>query len=128
MKHLVTLLIFAFTSLCFSQNTGMVVGKIMDNELENSPLVMANVSIKETATQTSTDLTGMFVVENLKAGDYTLVCGFAGYETQEIKVHVDPLQPTEITLSLAASTVSLSDLASLASVASKDDTPFIASN
>lgn len=128
MKHLVALLIFTFTSFSFSQNTGMVVGKIMDNELQNSPLIMANISIKESAIQVNTDLTGMFVLENLKAGDYTLVCTFAGYETQELKVHVDTFQPTEIKLSLAASTVSLDDLAMLASVAEKKDTRFLASN
>ena len=82
---------------------------------------MAQVSIKESAIQVNTDLTGMFVLENLKAGDYTLVCAFAGYETQEINVHVDPFQPAEVKLSLAASTISLDDLALLASVAEKDD-------
>lgn len=121
MKHLVTIILLAFSSLSFSQNTGMVVGKIMDNELQNSPLVMANVSLKASTIQVNTDLTGMFVIENLKAGDYTLVCGFAGYETQEINVHIDPFQPAEVKLSLAASTVSLDDLALLASVAEKDD-------
>jgi hypothetical protein len=121
MKHLVTLFILAFTTLSFSQNTGMVVGKIMDNELENSPLIMAQVSIKESAIQVNIDLTGMFVLENLKAGDYTLVCAFAGYETQEINVHVDPFQPAEVKLGLDASTVSLLELASLTSVATKDE-------
>ncbi|MFD0835023.1 carboxypeptidase-like regulatory domain-containing protein [Mariniflexile aquimaris] len=128
MKHLVTIILFAFSSLSFSQNTGMLIGKIMDNELQNSPLVMAQVTIKETATQTNTDLTGMFVIENLKAGDYTLVCGFAGYETQEINVHVDALEPAEVKVSLAASTVSFGDLALLSSTAKKDETPFIAAN
>ncbi len=121
MKHLVTSFIFAFTSLCFSQNTGMVIGKIMDNELENSPLVMANVSVKGTSIDLNTDLTGLFVIENLADGDYTLVCSFAGYETQEIKVHVDALQPVEVKLFLAASTISLGDLALLTAVAQKDD-------
>lgn len=105
----------------FSQNTGLVVGKILDNELNNSPLVLANVSIKGTATQVNTDMTGLFVIENLKAGDYTLVCSFAGYETKEINVHVDALNPAEINLSLSASTISLSELALITSVAQKDD-------
>ncbi len=128
MKHLVTIILLAFSSLSFSQNTGMLIGKIMDNELQNSPLVMAQVTIKETATQTNTDLTGMFVIENLKAGDYTLVCGFAGYETQEINVHVDALEPAEVKVSLAASTVTFGDLALLSSTAKQDETPFIAAN
>ncbi|MFD0990280.1 carboxypeptidase-like regulatory domain-containing protein [Mariniflexile jejuense] len=121
MKQLLYTAIFLFTAFSFSQNTGLIVGKILDNELNNSPLVLANVSIKGTATQVNTDITGLFVIENLEAGDYTLVCSFAGYETKEMNVHVDALNPTEVNLSLAASTISLSELALITSVAQKDD-------
>lgn len=121
MKHLIYISLFLLTATSFGQNTGLIVGKIMDNELNNAPLVLANVSVKGTAINSNTDLTGMFIIENLEAGDYTLVCSFAGYETQEIKVHVDALKPAEIKLSLAASTISLSELALLTSVAQKDD-------
>ncbi len=121
MKHLIYISLFLLSATSFGQNTGLIVGKIMDNELNNAPLVLANVSVKGTAINSNTDLTGMFIIENLEAGDYTLVCSFAGYETQEIKVHVNALKPAEIKLSLAASTVSLSELALLTSVAQKDD-------
>ncbi|AXP80951.1 hypothetical protein CJ739_1866 [Mariniflexile rhizosphaerae] len=121
MKRLIYLSLFLLTATSFGQNTGLIIGKIMDNELNNAPLVLANVSVKGTAINSNTDLTGMFIIENLEAGDYTLVCSFAGYETQEIKVHVDALKPAEIKLSLAASTISLSELALLTSVAQKDD-------
>ncbi|MFI0428689.1 carboxypeptidase-like regulatory domain-containing protein [Mariniflexile sp. HMF6888] len=121
MKHLIYLSLFLLTATSFGQNTGLIVGKIMDNELNNAPLVLANVSVKGTAINSNTDLTGMFIIENLEAGDYTLVCSFAGYETQEIKVHVDALKPAEVKLSLAASTISLSELALLTSVTQKDD-------
>ena len=121
MKQLLYTAIFLFSAFSFSQNTGLVVGKILDNELNNSPLVLANVSVKGTANQVNTDITGLFVIENLEAGDYTLVCSFAGYETKEMNVHVDALNPVEVNLSLAASTISLSELALITSVAQKDD-------
>ena len=121
MKQLIYTAIFLFTAFSFSQNTGLIVGKILDSELNNSPLVLANVAIKGSKTQVNTDLTGLFVIENLEAGDYTLVCSFAGYETKELKVHVDATKPAELTLSLAASTISLSELALITSVAQKDD-------
>jgi hypothetical protein len=121
MKRLIYLSLFLLTATSFGQNTGLIVGKIMDDELNNAPLVLANVSVKGTDINLNTDLTGLFVIENLEAGDYTLVCSFTGYETQEIKVHVDALKPAEIKLSLAASTISLSELALLTSVAQKDD-------
>lgn len=121
MKHLIYTALFLFTTLSFGQNTGLIVGKVLDNEMNDAPLVLANVSVKGTSINLNTDLTGLFVVENLEAGDYTIVCSFAGYETKEINVHVDALQPAEVKLSLAASTISLDELALLTAVAQKDD-------
>ncbi|MFG6685041.1 carboxypeptidase-like regulatory domain-containing protein [Mariniflexile sp. HNIBRBA6329] len=121
MKHLIYIAILLFTTLSFGQNTGLIVGKVLDNEVNDAPLVLANVSVKGTSINLNTDLTGVFVIENLEAGDYTLACSFAGYDTKEIKVHVDALQPAEVKVSLAASTVSFSELALLTAVAQKDD-------
>lgn len=117
-----------FATVNYAQNTGLIVGKIMDNELDNTPLAFANLSIKNTSITSQTDLTGLFLIENLEAGDYTLVCSFPGYETQEIKVHVDSLQPIELQVSLSASAVSLSELASLANTSKKEGGTFNASN
>jgi len=120
MKYLITLFIIAFASLSFSQSTGMVIGKIMDNELQNSPLVFADIAIKGTSIKCHTDVTGLFVIENIEDGDYTLVCSFIGYETQELNVSVISGQPTEVKLALEASSISLLELASITSVSQKD--------
>ena len=93
----------------------------MDNEIQNSPLVFADVAIKGTSIKSHTDITGLFVIEHIEDGDYTLVCSFIGYETQEINVSVNSGQPTEVKLALAASTISLLELASITSVSQKDD-------
>ncbi len=121
MKHLIYTAIFLFSAVSFGQNTGLIVGKILDKELNDSPLLLANVSIKGSLTEVSTDMTGLFVIENLEAGSYTLVCSFTGYETQEINVQVDGLHAVEITLSLAASSISLNDLSLITNTAHKDD-------
>lgn len=121
MKLVVTLIILFFTSLCFTQNTGMIIGKIMDKEFQNSPLIFADVVIKGTSIKSNTDVTGLFVFENIENGDYTLVCSFIGYETQELNVSVILGQPTEVKLTLEASSISLLELASITSVSQKDD-------
>ncbi len=121
MKRFIYLILILFSTASFSQNTGLIVGKVMDKELDNTPLVLANVSVKGTSAGANTDLTGLFIIEDLKPGDYTLVCTFVGYETQEIHVHVDALIPAEVNLSLAASTISLSELASITSTSQKED-------
>ena len=121
MKHLIYTVIFLFTAISVGQNSGIIVGKILDKELNDSLLLLANVSIKGSTTEVNTDITGLFVIENLEAGDYTLVCSFTGYETQEMNVLVDTENPTEVKLSLAASTISLNELSLITSVALKDD-------
>jgi hypothetical protein len=50
-----------------------------------------------------------------------LVCSFVGYETQELHVKIVSGLPTEIILGLNASTVSLLELASITSIAQKED-------
>ncbi|WP_111308456.1 carboxypeptidase-like regulatory domain-containing protein [Confluentibacter sediminis] len=124
MKKFIYLILILFSTAGFSQNTGLIVGKVMDKELDNTPLVLANVSIKGTSVEVNTDLTGLFVIENLKSGDYILVCSFVGYETQEIHVHVDALNPAEVNLPLGASTISLSELASITSTSQTEDKTF----
>jgi len=120
MKKIVYFVLMLFTAVTFPQNTGVVIGKVMDKELNDSPLVLANVAVKGTSLQSETDLTGLFVIENLEAGDYTLVCSFIGYETQEIDVHVDALKPVEVKLALGASTVSAKDLAIFSGLAQNE--------
>jgi hypothetical protein len=121
MKHLIYIFSFLLTSVAFSQNTGLIVGKILDNELNNSPLVLANVAVKGTNISADTDISGLFTLENLEDGDYTLVCSFVGYETKEINIHVNSLEPTELKLSLAASTLNLSDILSITSTSQKEE-------
>jgi hypothetical protein len=99
----------------------LIVGKILDNELNNSPLVLANVAVKGTNISADTDISGLFTLENLEDGDYTLVCSFVGYETKEINIHVNALEPTELKLSLAASTLNLSDILSITSTSQKEE-------
>jgi hypothetical protein len=118
MKHLIYITVFLFTVFSFGQNTGLIVGKVLDKEMNDSPLVFANVSLKGTEAEVTTDITGLFIIENLEPGDYTLVCSFVGYETQEIKLHLDAFVPTEVKISLAASSVSLNELALITSVLS----------
>ncbi|WNH08870.1 carboxypeptidase-like regulatory domain-containing protein [Thalassobellus suaedae] len=120
MKHLIYISLFLFTIFSFGQNTGLIVGKVLDKEMNDSPLVLASVLVKGTAIKSDTDLTGLFVIENLEDGDYTLVCSFVGYESQEIDVHVDSNEPSEVKLSLAASSISLNDLALVMASADSD--------
>jgi len=85
MKHLITLLLLTFSGLGFAQNTGLIVGKVTDKELNNEPLMFASISVKGTAITADSDMTGLFLLENLAEGDYTLVCNFVGYESKNYR-------------------------------------------
>jgi hypothetical protein len=111
MKQLLTLALLVFSTLTFAQNTGLVVGTILDKELDNAPLVFANVKVKGTDIVSTTDLSGLFLIENLEDGDYILTCNFAGYETKEISITVSSEKPAEVKLALGAQTLSLTALA-----------------
>lgn len=113
MKYFITLLLIGFTSLGFAQNSGLIVGKVLDKELNNEPLMFASISIKGSSIKSTSDVTGLFYIENLQDGPYTLVCSFPGYETKEIKVQVNGAQTSDVKLALAAKTISLNELASL---------------
>ena len=102
MKRFLALFFLLFTAISFSQNTGIIVGKVLDKEADNTPMAFANVSVKGTEITATSDFSGMFLLENMEAGDYTLVFNFPGYESKEVKVKVDAVDPSEIKLSLGA--------------------------
>lgn len=102
--------LFLFTALFASAQSGAINGKITDAEEGNNPLLFAKVTIKETGAKVMTDEHGVFKFENIKDGTYTLVCSFTGYDTKEVKTEISSKKPTQITLALGASTLSLDDL------------------
>lgn len=109
-----------FSIFCSAQNSGSINGIVLDGEAYNEPLIFANVSIKETATNISSDENGLFHFENLAEGNYTLIVNFIGYESKELKVQIASDKPINISVSLLASTVSLNDFSSLNIVAKQD--------
>lgn len=123
MKYLITLFIIVLSTSAFAQNTGFIVGKIMDKELDKAPLAFANVSVKGSSLQSTTDTTGVFIIENLKDGLYTLVFSFPGYQTQEVNVNITSGKSTEITLAMKARTISLNQLALAQSTSQKKNKP-----
>jgi TonB-linked SusC/RagA family outer membrane protein len=83
-KQVILLILFVFISVFSFAQQQKVSGAVVDNGT-GEPVPGVNVVIKGTATGTSTDVNGRYVL-NLTPGDYTLIFSFIGYETQEIKV------------------------------------------
>lgn len=79
MRNLLIVL-FLFPVLIKAQ-TGVIEGRVFD-EINNEPIIGANVIIKSTATGATTDIDGNYKIENLTAGLYNIEVSYLGYESQ----------------------------------------------
>jgi hypothetical protein len=117
MRHFIILFVLLLSAISYSQNTVSVIGNITDNEVINEPLLYVNVSIKGTSIEATTDENGLFVIDNLKEGTYTLVCSFIGYETQELNVEVKSDKTVAVNLALNPTSFSFDELTSASNTA-----------
>ena len=120
MKRIILIFTLLLSGFCFSQNTGSIMGIVLDEEFNNEPLIHANVFIKETTQELYSDTNGIFYLNNLKEGNYTLVFSFTGYQTKEYNVQIVSGKQIDVSTSLAASTISLEEIALLSAIAKQD--------
>ncbi|MGB5819083.1 MAG: carboxypeptidase-like regulatory domain-containing protein [Saonia sp.] len=99
-----------FTTLLFSQQQGAIRGSISDKEMNNEPLLYANVHVKNTTKSTQTNFHGNFEIPDIDPGNYTLVISYLGYESLEVPVSVAENGVTEIYQGLNAKSISLSEI------------------
>ncbi|WP_420570681.1 TonB-dependent receptor domain-containing protein [Kordia sp.] len=83
-KITLTILLFFTFIIGFAQN-GSIVGKVQDKETNNDPLPFVNITIKGSSKGTTSDLDGLYQLQDVAPGTYTLVFSFVGYKTQEIE-------------------------------------------
>lgn len=122
MRQILFITIFFITAYSFGQQIGSIEGSLLDMESNNKPLLYAKVSIKETGAEVSSNKKGQFKFSNLKAGHYTLVTSFVGYETKEYVTEVFEGKSTQVKLHLKADSISLDDLMLALATADKKDT------
>ena len=110
MKKTLFFLAFICTLNLFAQEEGAIRGTIFDMEMNNEPLLFADVQIKDTKFKTQTNFRGNFEISNIEPGNYILKITFLGYESYEVPVAVEASNTLEITQGLQAQTLSLSDM------------------
>ncbi|MBT9186786.1 carboxypeptidase-like regulatory domain-containing protein [Zobellia russellii] len=110
MKTTLFFLAFICTLNLFAQDEGAIRGTIYDLEMNNEPLLFADVQIKDTKFKTQTNFRGNFEISNVEPGNYILKVTFLGYESHEIPVEVTAHNTVEVTQGLQAKTLSLSDV------------------
>ncbi len=111
MKTIFKLFFFFITTVAFAQENGSIVGKLTDKDYNNEPLPFANVFIKGTTKGVTSDFDGLYALENVAPGTYTMVYSFVGYETVEIPdVIVEADKVTNIDVPMGASAAALDEV------------------
>jgi iron complex outermembrane receptor protein len=94
-KKTLTILFVLTFSISFAQN---IEGVVTNNE--NIPLEAANVIIKGTTSNTTTDQSGKFSIDSKGKLPLTLLVQYIGYKTAEIEITALPITtPLQVTLS-----------------------------
>ncbi len=90
-----------------AQGTGSITGKITD-KTTNEALIGANIVLLGTTTGASTDIDGVYKIENLKAGSYKIKVSYISYQPMIIEnVKVDENQSAKLDVPLQPSVTQL---------------------
>ena len=100
---LLFLVINLFSTICLSQTTGKLVGKISD-EKTSEPLIGVNVMVVGTNLGVASDIEGDFFLINIPPGTYDIAINMMGYKSTVIKdVQISVNRTTPLSISLAPS-------------------------
>ncbi len=111
---LVALLLCSFAK---GQETGSITGALTDKDNGNSPLPFANVIIKGTTKGTTTDFDGLYTIDNLEAGTYSVEFSFVGYEVKTLdNITVTAGQETKLNAALGTSAALMDEVVVVADV------------
>jgi iron complex outermembrane receptor protein len=88
--------------------TGSIKGTITTQDQQPAPYV--NVFLKGSTQGTTTATDGSFNLNNIKEGNYTLVCSFIGLATHEQPVSIKAGETTTVTIALTESAQQLAEI------------------
>ena len=107
-RAIIIILVFLF-SMSNSIFSSVVRGRISDSSSKEE-LVGAKILIKELKTGVISGLDGTYIVKNVPAGNYTIVCSFIGYQTIETKISVKETESRPIDFYLIPQTTELNQV------------------
>ena len=111
MKYSITFFLLGICLSGWTQQSGTIAGKLVDKENNNEPLPFVNIVVKGTDKGTQSDFDGLYEIDNIPVGTYTLEFSFLGYETLQIpEVTVEPDKVTVIDTGLGATEAALEEV------------------
>lgn len=106
--RLLLIILFALTNILFAQS-GKLNGSVL-NVKTNQALVGANISINEISLNTTSNLSGNFVINNIPVGNYTLTMSHIGYNTKTDSFVIQNGKITNLKLALSDSPIYTGDV------------------
>lgn len=104
------LFFYFFTAISVAQ-TGAIVGTVTDKDFNNEPLPFVNIFLKGTTIGASADIDGLYALENIAPGTYTVIFSFVGYETVTVpNITVEANKTTTINMQMGASAAALDEV------------------
>ncbi len=110
MRHILLFLLLIAATFTHAQDKGELAGKLTDKDFNDDPLAFANILLKGTIKGTTSDLDGLYSLENIEPGTYIVEFSFIGYETQEIETTIEAGKVNEINISMSPSAASLDEV------------------
>ncbi|RVT78377.1 TonB-dependent receptor [Flavobacterium sufflavum] len=109
MKLRLFILSLFITTISFAQSKGTISGVITDKDSNNETLPFANVLIKGTKFNATTDINGKYSI-TISPGSYVIQFSFVGYEPKELPVKVTEGAKLTINQALSAGAYTLKDV------------------
>lgn len=109
MKYINTLLVFMllFSATAFAQSNGTIRGIVKD-KTNGDVLIGVNVSVKGTYLGGSTDVDGVFLITDVKPGEYALELSYIGYKViQQTGVRVTANETITLNFEMEATALAL---------------------
>ncbi|MEK6152655.1 carboxypeptidase-like regulatory domain-containing protein [Flavobacteriaceae bacterium 3-367] len=107
MKAIFTFCALFLTTFLCAQQQGSITGRVLDKEMNNEPLLFANITVKNTTKRTQTNFHGNFEFSDMDTGTYVLLISYPGYAPLEVPVTVKENEVTEIHKGLGALSISM---------------------
>jgi hypothetical protein len=109
MKLKLFILTLFISTLSFAQSKGTITGTLTDKDSNNETLPFANVILKGTPINATTDIDGKYTL-TAPAGSYVIQFSFIGYESFEAPVTVVNGQTITLSKALGSSSYKLDDV------------------
>lgn len=124
MKLRLFILTLFITTISFAQSKGTISGVITDKDSNNETLPFANVLIKGTKFNATTDIDGKYSI-SITPGSYIIQFSFVGYEPKEVPVKITEGATLTINQALSSGAFTLKDVVVKATINRQKETALL---